>query len=75
MFPLKVGDKVYALYEITSESLAGVKGKTRVHAQRADVLYITQVNDKALYAYQVSKSVEGTEPFWVAPNEIMKVEE
>lgn len=66
----QVGDVVYANRTIVSENVDGVKGKTKVNAEKGDALKVLSVSVGAPYPYKVTKYVTGAEAFWVSAHEI-----
>lgn len=66
----QVGDVVYANRAIVSENVDGVKGKTKVNAEKGDALKVLRVCTQSLYSYRVTKYVTEAEAFWVSADEI-----
>ena len=66
----QVGDVVYANRAIVSENVDGVKGKTKVNAEKGDALKVLTVCTQALYPYRVTKYDTWAEAFWVSADEI-----
>lgn len=63
-------DVVYANRTIISENVGGVKGKTKVNAEKGDALRVLSVSPSAPYPYRVTKYVTDAEAFWVSAHEI-----
>jgi len=63
-------DVVYANRTIVSENVGGIKGKTKVNAEKGDALKVLQVSARAPYPYRVTRYVTDAESFWVSENEI-----